>query len=180
MGGVSVRLVLLCEDSQTDSFVRRFLSHRNFRARDIRTLPLPHGGGSGEQWVRNQYPRELRAIRGKRDAYFIVVMDADAHEVDVRKRQLDLECDEQGVSRRAQDDRVIVIVPKWSMETWFAYLQGDEEVGEDRHYPRLRRVGDCRPLADRLFRLCHEQQRLPEPAPPSLVEACEEYRKLRR
>lgn len=47
MSGVSV--ILLCEDMQTDVFVRRFLKHRNFRGRDVRTLPLPHGSRSGEQ-----------------------------------------------------------------------------------------------------------------------------------
>ena len=35
-----VGIALLCEDSQTDAFVRRFLKHRNFRGRDIRTLPF--------------------------------------------------------------------------------------------------------------------------------------------
>ena len=32
-----VHLALLCEDSQTDAFVRRFLRRRNFRGRDIMT-----------------------------------------------------------------------------------------------------------------------------------------------
>lgn len=177
---MSVRLVLLCEDSQTNSFVRRFLSHRNFRTRDILTLPLPRGGGSGEQWVRSRYPQELSTIRGRLDAYLIVVIDADVHEVDFRKRQLDQECDQRSIPRRTQDDRVIVVVPKRNIETWFAYLQGDEEVDEGKSYPRLGRPRDCHPMADRLFRICHEQQRLPESAPPSLAEACEEYRKLRR
>ena len=32
-----VHLALLCEDWQTDAFVRRFLGRRNFRGRDIMT-----------------------------------------------------------------------------------------------------------------------------------------------
>ncbi len=75
MSGVSI--VLLCEDSQTNSFVRRFLRRRGFDHRDITTLPLPGGSGSGEQWVRERYPDQLRAIRGKQAAYLIVVTDAD-------------------------------------------------------------------------------------------------------
>lgn len=74
----AVRIVLLCEDSQTESFVRRFLKHRNFKARDINTLPLPDGRRSGEQWVRERFPAELQAIRGRQGAYLIVVTDADA------------------------------------------------------------------------------------------------------
>ena len=76
-----VRIVLLCEDSQTDAFVRRFLKRRNFAGRDIETLPLPSGRQSGEQWVRERYPDELKAIRGKQNAYLIVVTDADADSI---------------------------------------------------------------------------------------------------
>ena len=61
-----VHITLLCEDSQTDAFVRRFLKRRNFRRHEITTLPLPAGSQSGEQWVRTRYPRELKAIRGIR------------------------------------------------------------------------------------------------------------------
>ena len=57
-GVTGVNITLLCEDLQTEVFVRRFLKHRNFRSRDIRTLPLPGGRQSGEQWVRERYPTE--------------------------------------------------------------------------------------------------------------------------
>ncbi len=33
---MSVRIVLLCEDAATDTFVRRFLRRRQFKARDIK------------------------------------------------------------------------------------------------------------------------------------------------
>ena len=116
-----VRIVLLCEDSQTDSFVRRFLKRRSFRARDINTLPIPQVGGSGEQWVRTRYPRELRAIRGKRGAYLVVVTDADMHSTQDRRNQLDGECTDKNVAVRTVDDPVIMAVPRRNVETWFAY-----------------------------------------------------------
>lgn len=51
-----VKIVLLCEDQRTNSFVRNFLKHRNFKkGRDITTLVA--SSGSGEQWVRKQYPK---------------------------------------------------------------------------------------------------------------------------
>ena len=94
MGEVSrVRVTLLCEDSQTDAFVRRFLKHRKFRSRDIRALPLPGGSQAGEQWVRKCYPSELRAIRGAQDAYLIVITDADSNSTEIRRAQLEAECD---------------------------------------------------------------------------------------
>ena len=174
-----VRIVLLCEDSQTDSFVRRFLRRRNFRARDINTLPIPQGDGSGEQWVRTRYPRELRAIRGRRDAYLVVVTDADVHPTQDRRNQLDDECTEKNVAVRTADDPVIIAVPRRNIETWFAYLDGNE-VDEATAYPKLARERDCDRHAQRLYTMCHEEQRLAEPSPPSLVEACEEYPRLQR
>lgn len=180
MGSVSgVRITLLCEDSQTDSFVRRFLKHRNFRSRDIRTLPLTRGAGSGEQWVRERYPVELRAIRAVQNAYLIVVTDADSRPTQERRAQLEAECEREGIPQRREDDRVLVIVPRRNIETWLAYLDG-EDVDESCSYPRLRREGDCAAHAGSLYRMCHETQRRREPAPPSLLESCAEYRKLRR
>ena len=181
MGEVSrVRVTLLCEDSQTDAFARRFLKLRNFRGRDIRTLPLPHGNQSGEQWVRETYPRELRAIRQTQGAaYLIVVTDADDNSTEARRAQLDEECDRHGVPRRNNGDPAIVVVPRRNIETWLAYLDG-ADVDECTRYPRLRRERDCIEHARHLYAMCHETQRLRSPAPPSLQEACEEYRRLQR
>lgn len=177
MSGVSV--ILLCEDAQTDAFVRRFLKRRNFRGRDVTTFKLPHGRGSGEQWVRERYPRELQAIRQRQGACLIVVTDADGHSTESRRAQLDAKCDEKGIPRRNDGDRVLVIVPRRNIETWLAYLAGGE-VDEETRYPRLKREGDCDWHAEELYRMCHKKQRLREPAPPSLREACDEYRRLRQ
>ena len=67
---MSASIVLLCEDRQTDSFVRRFLWHRNIRRHDIHTKPIPHGKQSGEQWVRTQFPKAL----GGHGSYSVVVI----------------------------------------------------------------------------------------------------------
>ena len=174
-----VKITLLCEDSQTDAFVRRFLRRRNFRRRDIRTLPLPAGNQSGEQWVREQYPDELRAIRGRKSAYLIVVIDADKETTSRRRAQLDAACDEKGVPKRQTSDPALVVVPRRNIETWLAYL-GGATVDEDTKYRGPRHERHCDPHANRLYAMCHEAQRLDEGAPPSLQEACEEYGRLRR
>lgn len=177
MSGVSV--ILLCEDAQTDAFVRRFLKHRNFRGRDVTTFKLPHGSGSGEQWVRERYPRQLQAIRQRQGACLIVVTDADGYSTKSRRAQLDAECEKQRIPRRKDGERVLVIVPRRNIETWLAYLAGGE-VDEETRYPRLDRKRDCVRHADELFRMC-QKQRLREPAPPSLREACDdEYPRLQR
>ena len=177
MSGVNI--TLLCEDSQTDAFVRRFLKRRNFRGRDIRTLPLPAGNQSGEQWVREQYPGELRAIRTRQRAYLIVVTDADAYSTETRRAQLDAACNEKQIPQRDNADPALVIVPRRNIETWLAYL-GGTEVDEDTNYPRLRRERDCAAQAAELYRTCHEAQGLDADAPASLREACDEYGRLQR
>lgn len=173
---MSASIVLLCEDSQTDCFVRRFLRKRKFH--DILTLPLVEG--SGEKWVRKRYPHELKAIRGRKKAVLVVVIDADVNSTAFRRSQLNDECKSKGVSPTAPDDPVMIIVPKRNIETWFAYLRGDADVDETQSYRKLKRERDCHPLADELYRMCHERQRLDPSAPPSLREACQEYPKLRR
>ena len=84
---MSARIVLLCEDQDTNRFVRRFLSHRNFKARDIHTVALPDGRQSGEQWVRTRYPAELKAIRGRQNAFLLAVVDADNQTSEARRSQ---------------------------------------------------------------------------------------------
>ena len=57
MGAVSrrVNLVLLCEDRQHDTFLRRFLAAMKWDTsnRRIRSVIAPGGKGSGEKFVRN-------------------------------------------------------------------------------------------------------------------------------
>lgn len=176
---MSIKVTLLCEDKQTESFARRFLFHRGFDHRDILALPLPHGKQSGEQWVRCQYPRQLKAIRSRRGVLLVVIADADSLTVKARKDELNQECKKQEVQVRTSKDPVIMAIPRRNIETWFAYLDGTE-VDEKTTYPRLNRIGDCHKHAKVLYQMCHERQELAEPAPPALREACEEYRKLKR
>ena len=176
---MSVEIVLLCEDQNTNTFVRRFLRGRHFTGRDIRTLPLPHGSQSGEQWVRQRYPTELKAIRSRQGAYLIVVIDADRHTTQQRRDQLDEECKAQEVPQREDGDPVILLVPRRNIETWFAYLAG-ESVDETGDYSARRFKDPPRRFAEELYRMCHETQRLREPVPASLAESCQEYRKLQR
>ena len=174
-----VKIVLLCEDKQTDSFVRRFLKHRNFKYRDITTVSLAAGSGSGEQQVRKRYPKELKAIRQRQQAYLIVVIDADTHTVDDRHTELKQACEKKGIlPRNSRDVNVLHIIPRRNIETWFAYLE-NENVNESEIYPKLKRERNCKEHAERLHHMC-QTQNLREPVPPSLREACNEYRRLRR
>lgn len=176
-----VKIVLLCEDRTTDQFIRRFLRHRNFNPRDITTLPFPHGSGSGEAWVREQFPKELKAIRTQQNAYLIVALDADNGSVQRRRQQLNKVCREKKVPIRTSSDPVICAIPNRNIETWMAYLDG-QAVDETTDYKGWPKDADkqAKAAADQLHTMCHEQQKLRNPAPPSLKAACKEYQILKR
>lgn len=174
-----MKIVLLCEDMQTIMFIRRFLKKRKFKPRDIFVRERAAGKKSGEQWVREEFPKELRYARSGTGRFLIVVIDADTGSKQDRLSQLTRECTRQGIAGKTDSDPVILAVPRRNIETWFAYLQGTN-VEETTAYPRLRQPRDCLPLADELYRMCHRAQSLREPVPPSLQAACREYPKLKR
>lgn len=176
---MSAEIVLLCEDQSTNSFVRRFLRLRaaRFTSHAIHTEDLPHGSQSGEQWVRERYPTELKAIRSRQGAYLIVVIDADQRTTQQRRAQLDEECRAQEIPPRTDMDPVIILVPRRNIETWFAYLDG-ESVDETEDYSARGFKAPPRRFAEELYRMCHRAQQLREPAPPSLEESCREYHRL--
>ena len=178
---MSASVVLLCEDLQTDMFLRRFLRRRfgrQFRRR-IHSVPFAAGSGSGEQRVREQFPDQLQQVRDRHGTVLIAVIDADTESTEARRRQLQRQCADRGIEALRDSDPVLVVVPRRNIETWFHYLN-DHEFDETTRYRRLPREADCEPLADRLYDMCHKQQKLVEPAPASLVEACKEYPRLKR
>jgi len=143
----------------------------------MRVEKAPGGRGAGEQFVRERFSLELKAHRSRPVSQALVVLiDGDRHGVASRLHQLDQACRDAGVAERADEERVAVIIPTWNIETWLAYLDG-EQVSEDRSdYPRLSRERDCQRHVETLVRMCRAGQ-LREPAPPSLETACVEYRK---
>ena len=175
----SVRIVLLCEDRQHEAFVRRFLKEVGWNLRDIRVEKAPRGRGSAEQYVRKRFPGELRAVRSKRGekAYLILMVDGDDQGSAGRTASLERACIEQQVDPPSNSDQVLVCVPTWNIETWLAYL-GGEEVEESRpNYPRLDRPRDCLPHVRKLAEMCRNWALLP-PYPPSLEDTCTRYRHL--
>jgi len=91
----NVHLVLVCEDSQQESFALRFLKRAGWSTRRIRVEKAPAGRGSGEHFVRERYPVELSAYRAKAhlvDQALIVVIDGDNRGVSGRIDQLTTAC----------------------------------------------------------------------------------------
>ena len=95
-------VVILCEDRQQEVFARQFLQKRGFPG-PFRVEVCPKGEQSGEQYVRERYPKEVKAYRSKRNhlsIYLVVLIDADNKTVDERLSQLDLTLEDDSQPRR--------------------------------------------------------------------------------
>lgn len=133
------QVVLLCEDVAQRSFFLGLCKRLGFLSRVVRVEVAPEGEGAAEQWVRRQYPSQVRAYRAKANHLtngLLVVIDGDAVGVPARKSQLDEALEESGQQRRQPADRVAVCVPTWSIETWLLWLCGAGEVDERTAYKR--------------------------------------------
>ncbi len=168
------QVVVLCEDRQQEVFARHFLIGCGINRRRIRVNVAPRGRGSGEQHVRQEYPREVKEhrIRHHRlNVALAVLIDADTKSVDNRLGQLENELTGNSLSGRQPDEKIGIFVPKRNIDTWIHYLMG-ETVNEVDVYAKLEREGDCKSYVAELARNRH--QPLPEDAPGSLKAACGE------
>jgi hypothetical protein len=170
------RLVILCEDKQQQTFVRRFLKGVGFEDHKLRFHPLPGGKGAGEQYVRKQYPIEVKSYRQKapkRVVGLLVVIDADLKSLEERHKQLNDELMAKNLAKRQEDERIPILIPKRNIETWIHYLWG-EEVNEVDVYPKLDEESDCWDAVDQL--LSYYYGDLPNNCLPSLQEGVKELK----
>lgn len=173
---MKVEVVLLCEDEQSACFARRFLKELGYKAWQLREEKPPPGKGSGEQWVRERMPIELRAMRDAQSKALIVMTDADAMGAQARLETLRKKCLDEGVEWRRAGESVLLMIPARNIETWLAYLRG-ETVNEDDTYPKYAAESDCRDQVRALVGMCQSGS-LRQPAPSSLVAACEEWKRM--
>lgn len=172
-------VVILCEDLQQYVFARNFLLKRGFKG-NFEPRICPSGQQSGEQYVRDRYPTEVRAYYRKKNYLkitLIVVIDADTTTVANRLDQLEQALEENSLPRRQADDRIAIFVPKRNIETWIHYLMGTAVNEEDAYSKFLKDEGACKPYAESLAIRC-QQTGLADDAPPSMQAACAELQRI--
>ncbi|MBC6452667.1 MAG: hypothetical protein GDA43_05235 [Hormoscilla sp. SP5CHS1] len=170
-------VVILCEDRQQEVFARHFLQKRGFPG-PFAVKICPKNKQSGEQYMRELYPMEVKAYRSKKNYLaisLVVVIDADKYTVADRLHQLDTALEEDSQPRRQEEEQIAIFVPKRNIETWIYYLQG-ETVDEETAYPKLLRESDCKSDVEELAQQC--PRGLDENAPRSLHMACDELQKI--
>ena len=98
-----VQLILLCEDRQQEAFLRRFFTSMGWNGRQLRVRSSPLAKGSAEQFVREEFPKEIETYRRNRNRVgceLVAMLDGDAHGVDARLTALDEACNRESVPPR--------------------------------------------------------------------------------
>lgn len=176
-----VRLVLICEDLQQMYFVRRYLMLRyGYKRHELDERIAPKGSGSGEQFVRERYVKEVQAYRrqlGYRPvgSAIIAMVDADMNTVVERQRQFDQALLDEGQATRQKHEQIGVFVPRRNIETWIRYLRGETVVENDlvSYAKQTGSERSCLPQVKHLVALC-QTNALSADAPDSLHRACDE------
>ena len=174
-----VQIVILCEDRQQEVFARYFLKKRGFTGL-FRTKICPPGSQSGEQYVRTQYPVEVKAYRQNRNRVsigLVVLIDADTGTLEARLNQLASVLDEDAQENRRSHEAIAIFVPKRNIETWIHYLQGETVNEEDAYAKYEKNETVCKTYVENLADRCYSQN-LPEDAPRSLQAACRELQRI--
>lgn len=177
MAPPAASLVILCEDVQHEAFVRRTLRHLGVKGTP-RVERAPGGRGAGEQWVRNRYPVEVKALRrGHVERTLVVTVDADTREVVERLREFDDALRKAGLEAREPGERIVFVVPRRNIETWIAALAQEppSALEETAAFPKLPEESACDPMCRRLAERCLDRKAVGQ---PSLDATCLEWRRL--
>ena len=175
--------IILAEDAAQQNLVRRYLE-RCGHTPPFRLVALPASGpsGSGEKYVRDQYPLQVQACRsslGRRaTALLIVVIDADLETTQRRWLQLSDALKAAGMNERRDEEPVVVLIPRRHVETWIRALLGDH-VDEVTDYtwptPTAKEIKDA---ATELYDWTRPGADPGPTSPASLTASIPEWRKI--
>jgi hypothetical protein len=150
-------IFVLAEDQEQQSLIRKYLVRAGHGTRDIRDLPLPGNRGCGSQYVREQFLIQVAECRGrigrKTKSMLVVMTDADSLNVTDREKSLAETLKTGHQAPVSADEPIIILIPKWQVETWIKCLLGHNMSEDDpkSDEPRVTR-GDISDAAEILFR----------------------------
>lgn len=179
-GNVSDRIsqyILLCEDKAHSRLLHAYFRKCGILDRQIVDLVASRMiQGGNVKWVLDRFERELHACRQRNHhvakTLLIVVIDADDHTVEDRRREL------YQRSELRNNDPVVVLIPKRHIETWIrAALNGAVNELDDYKRPAVTK-DEFRNAAGQIHGWARNQ---PEPGPmciPSLRVALPDWRRI--
>ena len=167
------QFIVLAEGMRDYHFASSYLKARYGKnnADVFRVQTIADGHGSGEQHVRQRFPKELQALRSYSGSnrYLVVITDGDRHSLEGRRHQLEQQ------AQRLPADKVAIFVPCRNLESWFAWLDG---VFKDEQTDYKSQYGKAKPgkLGQRMESQCREGATMAMPA--SVQDACGELWRL--
>lgn len=174
-------VVLLVEDTNQERLARRYLQRLGHENRNMRSK-LVAGRGSGEQFVREMYASEVRALRSqlaRTRACLLVMVDADAGSTADRRRQLDRALQDADEPPRNLQEPILNLVPKRNIETWLLCFNMIEvnETDDYRHDPRINGQAIKR-AAETMFSWTRANAVVPDRCVPSFTSCLPEFRRI--
>ncbi len=174
-------IVVLCEDQEQQILVRRYLSRLGRSDASFRPVAGRHGSGS--QYVRTQFPKEVAICRrtlGNRTRCLLIVMtDADNLTAPSREKTLHDELAGTGKAPVNQTEPVVILIPKWQVETWIKCLLGqvmDEDDKKSDQPPVT--AGQIRQAASTLYDWTRPNAILASTCVPSLTAAIPRWQRI--
>jgi hypothetical protein len=175
-------IILLVEDITQENLLRRYLQQLGHVNRNMRPVKLPPAQGSGEQFVREHYASEVRAIRSQMTrtrACLIAMIDADAGTIDDRRQQFERALQDADELPRSPSEPILNLIPKRNVETWILCLDSVvvDEVNNYRRDPRID-TQSIKRAARTLFSWTRPNFVLPGICAPSLQVCQPEFRRV--
>jgi hypothetical protein len=172
---------ILCEDQEQQNLIRRYLNCLNMK--NARYEPVPGKTGSGSQYVRTQFPKLVAVCRGtlgKRTKCLLIVMtDADNLTVLARERTLHDELTSANHPAITSEEPIVILIPKWQVETWIKCLLGQvmDEDDKDSDRPPVAAT-DIKVAAETLYAWARPNAPTGATCVPSLLSALPRWRRI--
>jgi hypothetical protein len=177
-------ILILCEDRQQEVAVRHFL--KQYYGLDEHAFQVKFAAsGSGKQFVQLNYANWVKLYRQKANHLniaLVVVLDADENTLLECQQVLDEQLETHNLTPRADQERIVLFIPKRNIETWLHFLNGnavDDATDYSRQIKR-KNPSECKPAIEKLAGECKKGIPLDPTAPPSLSVACTELQRLPR
>lgn len=168
--------IILCEDSQMDTFLRSLLKYERISNHKIRTVPLPAGQGCGEKHVRNSILREVQYIHqhNYKKIFLIVCIDADNYTIEDRRNDLIGIVKNTIRAWKFEEEPMMLWIPKREIETWLAFLDG-KDVNEEMSFKHSGHPLSCKLEAEKMALFCRGEYDFSKAMLPSIKAAKDEY-----
>ncbi len=176
----NANVFILCEDMVHYHFARKYFELLGFDKRKIRGDYNPRGRstGSGAEFVKEHYEKEVKAFRSKVTylaCILVVIIDDDTKDSAKNLKPLP-----------SANEAILIFSPVRNIESWFRYIdkadtniEAPDKNGKIKDYaPDYKKKSKPTEFAKKLKNeICINE--LPENAPASLRCACDELNRLK-